>query len=174
VKGERLDWLANNPFYTKRFAFYVGRRCRDSTITAVADELRLDWKTVKELDQQFMREQVRRVGCPGPRVIGIDEVSIRKGHTYQIVVSDLLRRRPIWFGGKDRSEASLEEFYVWLGPKKCRRIRLAVMDMWTCGSRSEPPRLATRPLRPSSSTNSTSCAIWEKLWTTCARANMPD
>jgi transposase len=130
VKGERLDWLADNPFYTKRFAFYVGRRCRDSTITAVADELHLDWKTVKELDKQYMREQLRRVGCPAPLVIGIDEISIRKGHTYRIVVSDLLRRRPIWFGGKDRSQASLEEFYVWVGPKKCRRIRLAVMDMW--------------------------------------------
>ena len=28
VKRERLDFLADNPFYTKRFAFYVGRRCR--------------------------------------------------------------------------------------------------------------------------------------------------
>jgi len=28
VKRERLDWLAANPHYTKRFAFYVGRRCR--------------------------------------------------------------------------------------------------------------------------------------------------
>ena len=70
------------------------------------------------------------MGRPGPLVIGIDEVSIRKGHTYRIVVSDLLRRRPIWFGGQDRSEASLEGFYRWLGPKKCGRIRLAVMDMW--------------------------------------------
>ena len=130
VKGERLDWLADNPFYTKRFAFYVGRRCRDSTVSAVAEELHLDWKTVKELDKQYMREQVRRLGCPAPLVIGIDEISIRKGHTYRIVVSDLLRRRAIWFGGKDRSEASLEEFYAWLGPKKCRQIRLAVMDMW--------------------------------------------
>ncbi len=130
VKRERLDWLADIPFYTKRFAFYVGRRCRDSTIKAVAEELRLDWKTVKELDKQYMREQVRRMGRPTPLVIGIDEVSIRKGHTYRIVVSDLLRRRPIWFGGQDRSEASLEEFYAWLGPKKCGGIRLAVMDMW--------------------------------------------
>lgn len=24
VKRERLDFLADNPFYTKRFAFYVG------------------------------------------------------------------------------------------------------------------------------------------------------
>ena len=47
-----------------------------------------------------MREQLRRIGTPGPKVIGIDEVSIKKGHTYRIVVSDLLRRRPIWFGGE--------------------------------------------------------------------------
>ena len=130
MKSEGLEWLADHPFYTKRFAFYVGRRCRDSALKAVAQELRLDWKTVKELDKQYMREQLRRVGCPAPRVIGIDEISIRKGHTYRIVVSDLLRSRPIWFGGVDRSEASMDEFYTWLGPRKCRGVRLAVMDMW--------------------------------------------
>jgi len=27
VKREHLAFLADNPFYTKRFAFYVGRRC---------------------------------------------------------------------------------------------------------------------------------------------------
>lgn len=130
VKQEQFPWLANNPFYTKRFAFFVGRRCRMATIQDVARELRLDWKTVKELDKQYMREQLRRAGTPGPRVIGIDEISIRKGHTYRIVVSDLIRRRPIWFGGTDRSEQSMDQFYAWLGPKKCRHIRLAVMDMW--------------------------------------------
>jgi transposase len=46
------------------------------------------------------------------------------------VVSDLVRRRPIWFGGWDRSEASLDEFFHWLGPRKSARIELAVMDMW--------------------------------------------
>ena len=50
-----------------------------------------------------MREQIKRAGTPGPKVIGIDEISIRKGQTYRIVVSDLDRRRAIWFGGKDRS-----------------------------------------------------------------------
>lgn len=131
VKQERLAWLADNPFYTKRFAYYVGRRCRSSSIKAIAQELHLDWKTVKDLEKQYMREQLRRVGPPGPKVIGIDEVSIRKGHTYRIVVSDLVRERPIWFGGADRSEASMTAFYEWLGTKKCCRIRLAVMDMWS-------------------------------------------
>ena len=130
MKQEKLDWLADYPFCTRRFAFYVGRRCRDSSIRDVAEELRLDWKTVKALEMQYMREQLRRLGTPGPKVIGLDEVSIRKGHNYRIVVSDLERKRPIWFGGKDRSEASLDLFFAWLGPKKSKGIRLAVMDMW--------------------------------------------
>ena len=130
VKQERLDFLAENPFYTKRFAFYVGRRCQSSTIKAIAEELHLDWQTVKELEKQYMREQLRRAGKPRPKVVGIDEISIRKGHTYRIVVSDLLLRRAIWFGGEDRSEQSMDAFFKELGPARSGRIRLAVMDMW--------------------------------------------
>jgi transposase len=130
VKRERLDFLADNPRFTKRFAFYVGRRCRQASIRDVAEELKLDWDTVKTLEMQYMRAQLDRAGAPGPRAIGIDEISVRKGHSYRIVVSDLVRKRPIWFGGEDRSEASMAAFYDWLGPKKSCKIKLAVMDMW--------------------------------------------
>ena len=41
VKRKRLDFLADNPFYTKRFAYFVGRRCRQATIKDVAKELTL-------------------------------------------------------------------------------------------------------------------------------------
>jgi transposase len=130
VKRESLEFLTDNALHTKRFAYLVGRRCRNSTIKEVADELHLDWHSVKELDKQYMRAQLLRAGIPAPKVIGIDEISVRKRHTYRIVVSDLLRGRAIWFGGKDRSEASMSEFYAWLGEKKSRGVRLAVMDMW--------------------------------------------
>jgi transposase len=122
VKQEKLEWLADNPFYSTRFAFFVGRRCRVMTIKDVAQETHLDWKTVKELDKQYMQEQLRRIGTPAPKIIGVDEIAIRKGHTYRIVVSDLLRRRPIWFGGQDRSEQSMDEFFKWLRPKKSKKI----------------------------------------------------
>src|ERR1700726_3690726 len=116
VKRERLDFLADNPLYTKRFAYFVGRRCRQAAIKDVAKELALDWHTVKALEMQYMEAQLARAGTPGPLVIGVDEIAIRKGHTYRIVVSDLLRRRPIWFGGSDRSEQSMDQFFAWLGP----------------------------------------------------------
>ena len=132
VKQEKLEWLADNPFYSKRFAFFVGRRCRATTIKDVAQETHLDWKTIKELDKQYMGEQLRRIGKDSqlPRSLGWTKLPYARGHTYRIVVSDLLRRRPIWFGGQDRSEQSMDEFFTWLGPKKSKQIRLAVMDMW--------------------------------------------
>jgi len=65
-------------------------------IKDVAKELRLDWHTIKELEKSYMRAQLDRAGTACPQVIGIDEVSIRKRHVYGIVVSDLLRGRPIW------------------------------------------------------------------------------
>lgn len=130
VRQEKLSFLADNPAYTKRFAFYVGRRCRSATITDVAKELRLDWSTVKALEIQYMKEQLRRYPPRKPKVIGVDEVSVRKGHVYRIVVSDLERCRPLWFGGQDRSEKSLDEFFREFGFQGRRRLRLGVMDMW--------------------------------------------
>tara|TARA_B100001971_G_scaffold127166_1_gene117180 strand:- start:37 stop:1047 length:1011 start_codon:yes stop_codon:yes gene_type:complete len=142
VKRERLEFVADNPFYTKRFAYYVGRRCRSATIKDIAEELKLDWHAVKELDKQYMAAQLAKAGSPGPKVIGIEEISISKRHTYRIVVSYLVRGRPIWFGGEDRSQASMAEFYQWLGNRKSERISLAVMDMW------KPFRSATKTHAP--------------------------
>ncbi len=100
---------------------FVGRRCRSMTIQDVAKELKLDWHTVKELDKQYMEKQLQRTGVPAPEAIGIDEISLRKGHTYRIVVSDLERKRPIWFGGKDGSEGSLDTFYEWAWTKEDKK-----------------------------------------------------
>ena len=73
---------------------------------------------MKSLEMEYMQEKLRRAEPPKPRVIGIDELSIRKGHSYRIVVSDLEQKRVIWFGGIDRSQQSMDGFYEWLTPKK--------------------------------------------------------
>jgi transposase len=127
---ERLDWLAENPRYTRRFAMHVGALCRDMTNKAVAEAERLHEDTVKNLDKIYMAKQIEVAGMPSPRVIGIDEISIRKGHDYRIIVSDLDRERPIWVGGQGRKEQDMNRFFEDLGARKARCIKLAVMDMW--------------------------------------------
>jgi transposase len=81
---------------------YVGKRCRSASIKDIAKELMLDWHTVKDLEKEYMAKALAMAGTPAPTVIGVDEISIRKGHAYRIVVSDLERKRPIWFGVIDR------------------------------------------------------------------------
>ncbi len=114
----------------RRLARHVGRRCRSSPLSEVADELGLDWHTVKELDKEYMTDQLAAAGPPSPRVIGIDEIAVATRHRYRIVVSDLELRRPIWFGGEGLVGSQSRCFYARLGPKKSGKIRLVVMDMW--------------------------------------------
>src|SRR3990167_4751342 len=98
--------------------------------TAVAAIEHLHHSTVKDLDKRYMQQQLARAGTPAPKAIGVDEIAIRKGHTYRIVVSDLERARPIWFGGQGRREEDFDQFFAELGANKTDRLQLAVMDMW--------------------------------------------
>ena len=142
VKKERLSFLSAQPQFTDRFARQIGGFCRVMTLQDVARRMRLDWRMVKELDKIYMREQLRLAGPPKPRVIGVDEISIKKGHSYRIVVSDLEARRAIWFGGEGRTEADMDLFYAFLGKQNSRKIKLAVMDMW------KPFRVSTQRHAP--------------------------
>ena len=67
-------------------------------------------KAYTDQHELIARTALKRAGTPAPQVIGIDEIAVRKGHSYRIVVSDLVRKRPIWFGGTDRSEVSMAAF----------------------------------------------------------------
>lgn len=127
---ETLDWLAKNPRYTKRFAQQVGELCREMSNKAVAEMLYLEEDTIKDLDKLYMQELLKKYPVPMPRVMGVDELSIGKGHSYRIIVSDIERGRPIWFGGEGRKEEDLDLFFQVLGANKSKRIELAVMDMW--------------------------------------------
>ena len=127
---ERLDWLAENPRYTERFAMHVGALCREMTNKAVAEAERLHDSTVKTLDMVYMRKQLAAAGPPAPRAIGVDEISVRKGHEYRVVVSDLDAGRPLWVGGQGRKESDLDQFFATLTDDVKSGIEFAVMDMW--------------------------------------------
>ena len=108
VKRERLDFLADNPHYTKRFAYYVGRRCRrgidprcrQGTSGSTGTRSR---RWTSSTCGRSWRAPARR----GREAIGIDEISIRKGHSYRIVVSDLIA------GGRSGSAARTAPRRAW-------------------------------------------------------------
>ena len=130
MKRETLAWAAANPHYTQRFADRVGKMCEDMSVSAVAEILGLGWHAVKDLEKDYMRRVLAALPPTPLRAIGIDEVSIRKGHEYRIVVSDLEARRPVWFGGEGRKESDMDRFYTEIGDTRAQGVEIAVMDMW--------------------------------------------
>jgi transposase len=115
VKNENLDFVSDNTKYSLRFAMQSGGLCRARTSKDVARRRQLDWHAVKELDKIYMREQLRRAEPPTPHTSGVDEISIKKRHVYRIVVSELEKKRALWFGGDGRKEEDMDMFYTFLG-----------------------------------------------------------
>lgn len=136
VKVEKLEILSDLTSFTKRFAITIGRMCASMTVQDVSKLMNLDWHTIKNLDKQYMQMQLDAAPEVRPQVIGIDEISRRKGHDYRIIVSDIEAGRAIWYGGEDRTEKSMDMFYEWLGQEKSFGIKIAVMDMWKAFSKS--------------------------------------
>ena len=131
VKRETLSWLAKSARFTQRFEDHIGQLCREMTVRRVAELNNLSWDQVWRMEKGYMRRLLEQhPPAERLRTIGIDEISIRKGHTYAIVVADLDQKRPIWLGGQGRTEGDLQLFYDAMGKERCGAIERAVMDMW--------------------------------------------
>ena len=131
VKRETLSMLAKSARFTQRFEDRIGQLCREMTISRVAELNNLSWDQVCRMEKSYMRRLLdQHPPSLQLRTIGVDEISIHKGHTYAVVVADLDQRRPIWLGGQGRTEQDMQLFFDTMGTERCKTIELAVMDMW--------------------------------------------
>ncbi len=131
VRTETLTWLMEHGRFTKRFEERIGRMARQMPLTEVAKLNQISWDQAWRMELAYMKELIRRHPPASKiRAIGVDEISVRKGHTYRIVVADLDERRPIWVGDIGRKKENMDKFFVEIGIERSRQIELAVMDMW--------------------------------------------
>jgi hypothetical protein len=63
----------------------IDPRCRQGTQAGLG--------YVKTLEMQYMRAQLKRAGTPGPRAIGIDEISVRKGRKRSLKILLVANKR---------------------------------------------------------------------------------
>jgi transposase len=113
---------------TRRLEEHLFQLTGDSTVKAVAKRMALDWETVKDAEVRYIRGLLRKRNLDGITRIGIDEVSYEKGHKYLTLVTDLVGRRVIYATHRNDGKA-IGRFLTWLGPKRCRRIKVVVTDM---------------------------------------------
>src|SRR5258708_30699344 len=82
------------------------------------------WKSGARMVRRGVQCGLKNRPRPPVHVIGIDEVSRRKGQVYLTVVCDLERRVLLWVGD-DRTEEAVRPFFTKeMGKRRCQTLRV--------------------------------------------------
>jgi transposase len=114
---------------SRRLATYVLELCRYMSIKEIAEHLGLDWKTVKEIHKRSLQQKYSHEERGSPRILVVDEISIRKRHRYMSIIADWESGRVLGVG-EGRSAESLKRFFASLSEKQRSHIKAVAMDMW--------------------------------------------
>jgi transposase len=130
VRVEDFPWAEPWARVTTALANAVAVLARELSWQGTAREYGLNWKSVATIVKRAVQYGLRHRARPPVHVIGIDEVSRRKGQVYLTVVYDLERRVLLWVG-EDRTEEAVKKFFTEeMGRRRCRTLRVVCMDMW--------------------------------------------
>lgn len=114
---------------TRRLATYILDLCKYMTITDVAQHLGLDWKTVKEIHKEHLKEKFADEDIGHPRLLAVDEISLKKRHRYLTLIINWETGRVLWVG-EGRKYETLKEFFDFLSEEQRKSIQAIAMDMW--------------------------------------------
>jgi len=128
---ENLEWIDPKRRQTKAFEEHIYQRVKNKTPRKqVALQEGLSESTVLEIFKRQAQKVIRQLDHHTVRVLGVDEISLRKRHKqYALVLSDLERRRVIAV----LPNRLKETFMKWLDgltEEERRAIKVVSMDMW--------------------------------------------
>ncbi|MEW6102929.1 MAG: transposase [bacterium] len=92
----------------------------------------LHWETIKEIDKRAIEKAQMERDLDGIDVLGIDEISVGKGHNnYLHMISSLEGSNgpEVLYIGEGRKEKDLKPFWRWFGKRRAKKIAYGVMDM---------------------------------------------
>ena len=130
-----VPWARHDCRFTRAFEDQVAWLAVNCSKTAVAELMRVAWRTVGSVCERVCAEKRAEVDLlAGLKRIGIDEISHRKGQRYLTVVVDHDSGRLVWAAaGRDRK--TVESFLDELGEQRCQQLELVSADMaaWVAG-----------------------------------------
>jgi transposase len=128
VVTEAVPWAAPESRFTLDFEDLTAWLTREMNKTAVTRLIRVTWRTVGRIIERVVARKIDKKRLDDLFVIGIDEVSYRKGHKYLTLVADHRKGDPAWIA-EGRSQKTLGTFFDELGPERSAKIEFVTMDM---------------------------------------------
>ena len=126
---EKLSFVQKIRRVTLRMETYIVSLCEKMSLKDVSLVTGLDWKTIKNIDREYIKSTLPDLLKLDIRRIAIDEIAIMKGHKYFTIIRDYDTglALKIIFG---RSYEETAEALGSLGKEKLAKIEYASLDMW--------------------------------------------
>lgn len=140
---EHIEFVDAHRRFTHRLGCYAAELCHlGLSVTAVADHLDLDPKTVKAIDKAALKTEFGTTRYQGLRRLAIDEIALKKGQRdYMTVVLDYDTGRVVWMG-PGHGVTALDAFFEPMPTQVRQHIEAVAIDMW------DPYIKAIRPWCP--------------------------
>ena len=131
---ETLEWIDPKRRQTRAYEAHIYQRAQKTPRKHVALQERLNESTVLDIFKKCAKEATRQPRRRGVRVLGVDEISLRKRHKqYALVLSDLERRAVIDVL-PNRQKDTLEKWLDDLTEEERRAIKVVSIrhNLTTC------------------------------------------
>lgn len=131
VKVEQVPWATGKHRLTTTYAWFLASWAKRMTWTDVARTFRTSWNTVFRAVEHAVAWGRAHADYSGIASIGVDEISLRRGHRYMTLVYqiDEGRRRLLWVG-EHRRVKTLLRFFRWFGKERSAALQFVCSDMW--------------------------------------------
>jgi transposase len=126
-----MPWATGKSPITTTYAWFLASWAKVLSWTETARRFRASWHVLFNTVHHAVEWGRAHQNLDGVRSIGVDELSWKKGHKYLTLVYQIDHgcRRLLWIG-RDRTAATFECFFDWLGEPRSRAIEFIASDMW--------------------------------------------
>jgi transposase len=140
---ESLEWIEPKRRQTSAFEMHIYERVKHKTPRKrVAFQEGLSEATVLDIFKRQAKRATRQIDDGSVHILGVDEISLRKGHKqYALILSDLGRRRVIAVL-PNRLKETFEKWLDALTEGERRAIKVVSMDMWEAYRQAVRKRLS--------------------------------
>jgi transposase len=128
VHTEAVPFARAGADFTRDFEDLVGWLATQMDKTAICRLLRIDWDSVGRIITRVMADKLDPQRLEKLFVIGVDEVSWRKGQRFLTLVSDHRGRRLVW-GAEGKDAKTLDPFFDELGKTRSAALEAVSMDL---------------------------------------------
>jgi transposase len=128
VVTEAVPWARPGARFTRDFEDVVAWLAQQTAFSVICRLLRVTWRSVARIVRRVVASELAHRPLRGLSVIGVDEVSYRRGQRYLTLVADHTDGAVVW-AGDGRGAATLGRFFDELGSEETGKLRAVTIDM---------------------------------------------